>query len=91
MITHDNFVVTVLSSYMREQITVSFAGFLFDNSLAIVATTVTAICSGHEEESCDGFDGKSHDGSVNYANNLINGNYYGHHYPLMAINGDNCH
>ena len=91
MITHDNFVVTVLSSYMREQITVSFAGFLFDNSLAIVATTVTTICSGHEGESCDGFVSKSHDRSVDYVNDLINGYHYGHHYPLMAINGDNCH
>ena len=48
-------------------------------------------CGGHEEESCDGFVGKSHDRSVNYTNNLINGNHYGHHYPLMAINKDNCH
>ena len=70
---------------MREQITVSFAGFLFDYSLAEVATIVTAICSGHEEESCDGFVGKSHDRSVNHANNLINGNHYGHDYPLMEI------
>ena len=31
MITRDNFVVTVLSPYMREQIRVSFAGFLLDN------------------------------------------------------------
>ena len=52
---------------------------------------VTAICSGHEEESCDETAGKSHERSVNYANNLINGKHYGHYYPLMAINGDNCH
>ena len=62
----------MLSSYMWEEVCISFDGFLFDDDLAMHAMMVTAIPDCQEEEICYGFVGHSHARSVNYAINWYN-------------------